>query len=158
MTGEHPARTGAPPRRGLFVTGTDTGAGKTLVAAAIAAALRARGERVCAAKPVLTGTDEPPAGWPPDDALLAAATGQDPADVAPVRFGPAVSPHLAAELAGARLDLGDLAARTLDTGDPEATLVVEGVGGLLVPLVGRASVRDLARALGLPVVVAARAG
>jgi len=145
-------------RRGLFVTGTDTGAGKTVVAAAIAAALRARGEQVAAAKPVLTGIDEPPAAWPPDDELLAAATGQAPTDVAPVRFGPPVSPHLAAELAGTRLAVADLAARTLATGDRDATLVVEGVGGLLVPLGGGASVRDLARALGLGVVVAARTG
>src|SRR5439155_8901753 len=132
--------------------------GKTALAAAIAAGLRERGERVVAAKPVLTGIDEPPAEWPPDDELLAAATGQAGADVAPVRFGPPVSPHLAAELAGMRLVVGELAARTLATGDPGATLVVEGIGGLLVPLGEGASVRDLACALGLGVVVAARPG
>ncbi|TML99899.1 MAG: dethiobiotin synthase [Actinobacteria bacterium] len=145
-------------RRGLFVTGTDTGVGKTVLAAAIAAALRARGERVAAAKPVLTGTDEPPDTWPHDDELLASATSQAPTEVAPVRFGPPVSPHLAAELAGTRLSVAELAARTLATGDGDATLVVEGIGGLLVPLGAGASVRDLARALGLGVVVAARTG
>ena len=62
--------------RGLFVTGTDTGVGKTVVAASILAALRERGERVAAFKPVLTGTDEPAdADWPPDDVLLAGAAG-----------------------------------------------------------------------------------
>ena len=60
--------------RGLFVTGTDTGAGKSVVAAAICAALAARGERVAAFKPVVTGTDDPPGEWPPDHELLAAAT------------------------------------------------------------------------------------
>src|SRR3954453_17295355 len=98
--------------RGVFVTGTDTGVGKSVLSAAIAAALRARGENVAACKPVLTGVDEapgggPPAqargGGPPDDALPAAATGQDPRDVAPLRFGPPVSPHLAAEQAGVEL-------------------------------------------------------
>jgi dethiobiotin synthetase len=142
-------------RRGVFVTGTDTGVGKTALAAAIAAALRARGERVAAAKPVLTGLDE---DGPFDHELLAATTGQPPEDVAPVRFGPAVSPHLAAELAGAALEVGTLAARTLATGRTQDILVVEGVGGLLVPLGPRSSVRDLAAALDLPVVIAARPG
>ena len=62
--------------RGLFVTGTDTGVGKTVVAGAIAAALRARGERVAVYKPVVTGLDEPvEPGWPRDHELLAAAAG-----------------------------------------------------------------------------------
>ena len=91
--------------RGLFVTGTDTGVGKTVVAAAIAAALRAGGARVAAYKPVVTGLDEPAeAGWPRDHELLAAAAGIRPEAVAPRTFGPPVSPHLAAELAGTALD------------------------------------------------------
>jgi dethiobiotin synthetase len=61
--------------RGLFVTGTDTGVGKSVVAAAICAALVSRGERVAAFKPVITGLDEPEGEWPFDDALLAAAAG-----------------------------------------------------------------------------------
>src|SRR4051812_11243838 len=140
-------------RRGVFVTGTDTGVGKTVLSAAIATVLREGGERVAAAKPVLSGTDE---AGPHDHEVLAAATGQDADDIAPVRFGPPVSPHLAAQLAGATLEVGDLVERTLATGAPDDVLVVEGVGGLLVPLSPRASVRDLAVALGLPVVVAAR--
>jgi len=141
--------------RGVFVTGTDTGVGKSVLSAAIVAALRARGEHVAASKPVLTGTDEPPdaGAWPPDDALLAAASGQDPEAVAPVRLGPPVSPHLAAEQAGVELEVASLLPRS--TAD---VLVVEGVGGLLVPLGPRADVRDLAAAIGLPVVVAARPG
>ncbi|MDQ6914415.1 MAG: AAA family ATPase, partial [Actinomycetota bacterium] len=88
--------------RGCFVTGTDTGVGKTIVAGAVCAALVARGEVVAAFKPVVTGLDEePPTGWPYDHELLAAAAGGlDPAAVAPVTYGPPVSPHLAAELAG----------------------------------------------------------
>ena len=147
--------------RGLFVTGTDTGAGKTVVAGAIVAALRGRGERVAAYKPVVTGLDEPAeAGWPRDHELLAAAAGASPEAVAPHRFGPPVSPHLAAELAGVELDLDAMvvaasaAAAEADAG----VLIVEGVGGLLVPLTRDRSVRDLAAALGFPLVVAARPG
>ena len=145
--------------RGCFVTGTDTGVGKTVVAAAIAAALRARGERVAAFKPVLTGTDEPPGpDWPADDVLLAAAAGMQPEDVAPLRFGPPVSPHLAASLAGRTLDPAALVASFARTTADAEAVVVEGVGGLLVPLRQDYLVRDFACALALPLVIAARPG
>ena len=148
--------------RGCFVTATDTGVGKTVVAAAICCALRASGETVAAAKPVVTGLDEPEPGVPPDHVLLASCTGQQPEDVTAQTFGPAVSPHLAAQLAGVTLDVGTLvdAARGAwrDVGGEDAILVVEGVGGLLVPLAAGLNVRDYAVALGLPVVIAARPG
>jgi dethiobiotin synthetase len=146
---------------GVLVTGTDTGAGKTVVSAAIAAALRARGVDVRASKPVLTGTDapaDPAAAAPPDHEVLAAVTGQAPTAVAPLRFGPAVSPHLAAELAGRRLTVAELLDAVRSAAAGGAAVVVEGVGGLLVPLAPGLSVRDVAVALGLPVVVAARPG
>ncbi|HEX4364435.1 MAG TPA: dethiobiotin synthase [Solirubrobacteraceae bacterium] len=139
------------------MTGTDTGAGKTVVAAAICAALRARGERVAAFKPVVTGLDEPDPLWPADHELLAAAAGAQPGDVTTATFGPAVSPHLAAELAEQMLDLAGLVAAASAAATGADVLVVEGVGGLLVPF-GDFDVRDLAVALGLPVVVAARPG
>ena len=145
--------------RGLFVTATDTGVGKTVVAAAILAALRARGESVAAFKPVLTGTDEPvDPDWPPDDVVLAAAAGADPAAVAQARYGPPVSPHLAAELAGQPVDPAALRAAMAERAAGADALVVEGVGGLLVPLTRDYAVRDLARDAGLPLVVAARPG
>lgn len=145
--------------RGLFVTATDTGVGKTVVAAAILAALRARGERVAAFKPVLTGTDEPPdPDWPPDDELLAAAAGMRAEEVAPARFGPPVSPHLAARLAGEQLDPAALRAAFAARAAEADVVIAEGVGGLLVPLTPDYLVRDLARDLGLPLVVAARPG
>jgi dethiobiotin synthetase len=133
--------------------------GKTLLAGAIAAALAARGERVAAFKPVLTGTDEPadPA-WPPDDELLAAATGQKPSAIAPHRFGPPVSPHLAAEMAGETIDPAALLAAARAAASGADALVVEGVGGLLVPLAPGYLVRDFARELALPLLIAARAG
>jgi len=144
---------------GLFVTGTDTGAGKTVVAGSIAAVLASRGERVAAFKPVVTGLDDArDPDWPPDHELLAAAAGVSPEAVAPQRFGPAVSPHLAAELAGTTIDFDGLveAARTLAALND--ILIAEGVGGLLVPLGPDHTIRDLVVELGLPLVVAARPG
>ncbi len=85
--------------RGCFVTGTDTGVGKTVVAAAIVAALREHGVAVRALKPVITGLDEPPHPvWPPDHELLASAAGCAVDEVTLTGYGPPVSPHLAAEL------------------------------------------------------------
>lgn len=147
--------------RGLFVTGTDTGVGKTVVAGAVVAALRARGERVAAYKPVVTGLDEPvEPGWPRDHELLAAAAGVPAGAVTPHTFGPAVSPHLAAELAGVELDVDAMvvAASAAVAEAGADVLVAEGVGGLLVPLTRDHTVRDLAVALGLPLLVAARPG
>jgi dethiobiotin synthetase len=142
--------------RGLFVTGTDTGAGKSVVAAAICAALAERGERVAAFKPVVTGLDEEPGEWPHDHVLLAEAAGgrQAPEGVAPYRFGPPVSPHFAAELAGEAIEpsLIVAAARAHDL------VIAEGVGGLMVPITPGYLVRDLAVDLGLPLIVAARTG
>jgi dethiobiotin synthetase len=142
--------------RGVFVTGTDTGVGKTVLAAALAAALRAEGVDVAAFKPVVTGLDEPQDGRPADHELLAAAAGRPADEVAPHRFGPPVSPHLAAELAGTALDPAALVAAA--RGLRADVVVAEGVGGLLVPLTLGYTVRDLAIDLGWPVVVAARPG
>lgn len=146
--------------RGCFVTATDTGVGKTVLAAAIAACLAARGECVAAYKPVVTGIDEPEPGVPSDHELLAAVTGQRPAAVAPRRYGPPVSPHLAAQLAGDVLDGDELVGGAFEAAArAEAdTLVVEGIGGLMVPLTDTWLVLDFARALALPLVIAARPG
>jgi len=206
------------PVPGCFVTGTDTGAGKTIVAAALCAAMVAAGRRVAAFKPVVTGTDEParaasgpiaegassgagaegtssrpvaegassgtgaegtpfrPVGdgtsgtvpegassgagtpWPADHELLALVTGARPGDVTTRTFGPAVSPHLAAELAGTTIALDVLVASAARAAAGADVLVVEGVGGLRVPLSDEHDIRDLAVALGLPLVVAARPG
>jgi dethiobiotin synthetase len=146
------------PAHGVFVTATDTGVGKTVLAAALCAARGARGDVVRAHKPVVTGVDAPEPGVPADDVLLAEVTGARPHEVAPERFGPAVSPHLAAQLAGRELDPAALLAAARAPLQAPGTVVVEGVGGLLVPLTPTWLVRDLAVALGLPVIVAARPG
>jgi dethiobiotin synthetase len=146
--------------RGLFVTGTDTGAGKSMVAACICAALAARGERVAAFKPVVTGLAEPDGDFPPDHELLAraAGAGQSPAHVAPYRYDPPLSPHLAAELAGETIEPARLVAAARALAADHDVLVAEGVGGLLVPITPGYLVRDLARDLSMRVVVAARTG
>jgi dethiobiotin synthetase len=144
--------------RGLFVTGTDTGVGKTVVASAIAATLADRGERVAVFKPVLTGLN-PAVELPDHDRLrLSARSGQRPQEVSPYRFQPPFSPHLAAELAGVRVKpriLLACAQRAVEAGE---TLIAEGVGGLMVPLTDGFLVRDLAVELHLPIVLVARPG
>jgi dethiobiotin synthetase len=129
-----------------------------VVAGALCAALVERGDAVTAFKPVVTGLDEPAEEWPRDHDLLARATGgrQSPEQVAPYRFGPPVSPHYAAELAGETIDPARLVAAARAAGD--GPLIAEGVGGLLVPITPGYLVRDLAIELGLPVLIAARTG
>jgi dethiobiotin synthetase len=146
--------------RGLFVTGTDTGVGKSVVAAAACAALAARGVRVAAFKPVVTGLGEPVDDWPHDHELLATAANarQTPEEVAPYRFEPPVSPHLAAELAGEAIEPALVLEGARGAAAGADALVCEGVGGLLVPITTGYLVRDLAVDLELPVVVAARTG
>jgi dethiobiotin synthetase len=150
--------------RGLFVTATDTGVGKTVLSAALLAAMAADGRPVRAYKPVVTGLEDPAeiaarGTWPADHELLAAVAGMQPEEVSPLRYGPAVSPHLAAQMAGERIDPERLVAGAHALVPTDAhTLVVEGVGGLLAPLADEYTVCDLASALGLPVVIAARAG
>jgi dethiobiotin synthetase len=141
--------------RGCFVTATDTGVGKTVLSAALLASMRARGLPVRARKPVLTGLDEPEPGRPPDHELLASLSGEAPETVAPARFGAAASPHLAAELAASAIDVPALVADVRGAGNP---VIVEGIGGLLVPLADGWDVRALAGELGLGVLVAARPG
>jgi dethiobiotin synthetase len=143
--------------RGLLVTGTDTGVGKTVLSAALLAAMAAAGERVVAHKPVLTGLEQADSGgWPADHELLAAVTGMRAEEVAPLRYAAAASPQLAAALAGERIEparlLGAVPAQR------PGVLVLEGVGGLLTPFADGYTVRELAAALALPLVIAARPG
>jgi dethiobiotin synthetase len=143
--------------RGFFVTGTGTEVGKTVVAAVIARSLAAAGARVAVFKPAASGMEQ---GAEPDHALLRRAAGSTQADdeIAPYRYQEAVSPHLGAKLAGAQIDPARLLAAVRHASGRADVLVVEGVGGLLVPLTLGYLVRDFARELGLPVVIAANPG
>jgi dethiobiotin synthetase len=143
--------------RGLFVTATDTGVGKTAVACGLVAAWRAAGHDVGAMKPAQSGVTD---GEPSDAALLAAAAGDaDPPElVCPYSFADPLAPAVGARVAGVEISFARVleAARALAA--RHAALVVEGAGGLLVPLTERETYADLAVALGLPVLVVARAG
>lgn len=142
---------------GVFVTGTGTEVGKTVVAAAITHTLAAEGTGVAVFKPAVTGLDDE---GEPDHALLRRAAGSNQADaeIAPYRYGPPMSPHLAAALAGEEIEPARVLAAARAAGASAEALVCEGVGGLLVPLAPGYLVRDLAVELALPLVVAASPG
>jgi dethiobiotin synthetase len=143
--------------RGVFVAGTDTGVGKTLVAAALLHAAAARGLRCAGVKPVAAGCEWRDGHWVNEDALLlqaAATLPLDYAEVNPVALPPAIAPHIAAAQAGLALEVTTLVAAVerVRTRGPDL-LVVEGAGGWLVPLSARETMADLAACLGLPVVL-----
>ncbi len=137
----------------LFVTGTDTGVGKTFVACALATALRTAGRRVAVMKPVETGVTREP-----EDALRLAAAAGDPApldDVCPYRLRAPLAPSVAGRLEGVTIDvehLVDLILRRAATAD---VLLVEGAGGLLVPVAARSTWADVAARARLPVLIVA---
>lgn len=142
---------------GVFVTGTGTEVGKTVVAAAIARTLAGEGLDVAVFKPAVTGLDE---GVETDHALLRRASGsaQSDEEIAPYRYGPPASPHLAAALAGEEIDPERLRQVAAAAAEGTDAIVCEGVGGLLVPLSPGFLVRDLAADLGYPLVVVAGPG
>jgi dethiobiotin synthetase len=143
--------------RGFFVTGTGTEVGKTVVAAVIARSLAAQGQTIAVFKPAVTGLSEPGEA---DHELLRRASGSAQSDeqIVPYRYDTPASPHLAAELAGDRIEPPRLLRSAGRAGADADVLVCEGVGGLMVPLAPGYLVRDLARELGLPLVVAAEPG
>jgi dethiobiotin synthetase len=140
----------------VLVTGTDTGIGKTVVTCAIAAALAARATRVGVVKPVETGCPRVGDELVPEDATALAAAAGDPAPLAalcPHRLPDPLAPALAAERAGIAIDVAALAAHVRARAAAVDVLLVEGAGGLLVPLTRAASFADLARLAGARVVV-----
>ncbi len=143
--------------RGLFVTGTDTGVGKTEVAVAIVIGARARGIDVGAMKPAQSGVGD---GLPTDaDRLRAAAGETDPAElVCPYALRAPLAPAVAARLEGVEISMAHVLACAAELSRRHQATVVEGAGGLLVPLTASETYADLAVALGMPVLVVARAG
>jgi dethiobiotin synthetase len=143
--------------RGVFVTGTDTGVGKTLCACVLVHALRGRGLRVAPMKPVAAGAAAHGDGWANEDTLaLAAAAGPGAPShpqITPVLLREPVAPHIAAAREGRAIDLEPLLAAHRQLASRWDFTVVEGVGGFRVPLGPALDARDLAVALGLPVVL-----
>jgi dethiobiotin synthetase len=131
----------------LFITGTDTGVGKTRVAAALCHALAARGLRVAAMKPVASGCALTPEGLRNEDALTLLAAMNVRArysDVNPYAFAPAIAPHIAAREAGVDIDFGVLDRAYDRLRMQSQALIVEGAGGWLAPLDGSRGFADLA--------------
>lgn len=147
--------------RGIFVTGTDTGVGKTFVTAGVARLLRQQGCAVRVCKPVATGARKVGERWLSDDTLqladAAGQTGQWEA-VTPWTFPDPVAPPVAARRQKVTLELPALVAAVCQQQRGDAALLVEGVGGLLCPLTEQHTVADLAAALQLPLVIVARRG
>jgi len=143
--------------KGIFVTGTGTEVGKTVVAAVIARTLAAEGKRVSVFKPAVTGIEEE---GETDHALLRRASGSQQTDeeIAPYRYDPPASPHLVAALAGEEIDPQRLREAAAAAAADADAIVCEGVGGLLVPLSPTYLVRDLAADLGYPLVIVAAPG
>ena len=142
--------------RGIFVTGTDTGVGKTLFAAAVLLRLAEAGISAAAAKPVSAGCRRQAGRLINADAeLLAGLAGvRRPIEVVnPFAFEPAIAPHIAAAEAGVELDARRVVEACREAGAGADFLVVEGAGGWRVPLTGAGTMAEIAAGLGLPVVL-----
>ncbi len=140
----------------LLITGTDTGVGKTLVTCGLAASLVARGKRVAVMKPAETGCEERAGGLHGSDASLLAffSNCSLPLDeLCPYRFAPPLAPSVAAELEGVSIRPGKIVTLFRRMSDRHDVVLVEGAGGLLVPLADRYTFADLAHDLEVSVLV-----
>jgi dethiobiotin synthetase len=141
---------------GIFVTGTDTGVGKTLVAVSLVKALVGHGLRVSVMKPIASGSEHTPAGLRNGDALALAEASNlavPYATINPYCFEPPVSPHIAAEEAGIEVDLRLIRDRFEALASGADFAVVEGAGGWYAPITASASMSDLPKLLDLPVLL-----
>ncbi len=144
------------PMTSFYITGTDTGVGKTLASAALLHVLRTRGLRSVGMKPVASGCVETSAGWRNDDALAlleASAPPPEYADLNPYALPQPLAPEIAAREAGVDIELGKIVASYRRLRASADAVVVEGVGGWAAPLSATLDQADLVRALRLPVVM-----
>jgi len=138
--------------QGFFVTGTDTGVGKTLVACALLQGLSAAGKSAVGMKPVAAGRERD--AWEDVEALARMSTVRAPkAFVNPYAFDPPIAPHIAAELAGVEIDTETVATAYARLAGIADIVIVEGAGGFMIPLNRRETGADLARMLQLPVIL-----
>lgn len=143
-------------KAGYFITGTDTGVGKTLVAAALLQAFAGRGLRAVGMKPVASGCETTAAGLRCEDVASLMAAGNVAASaewVNPYALVPPVAPHIAAAQAGQEISIDVIAQAFHKLSAMADVVVVEGVGGFMVPLNAREDTADLAQRLGLPVIL-----
>jgi len=142
------------PFKGIFVTGTDTGIGKTMVSAALAHFLTERGLRVGVMKPVESGVDDPSA-LGGDGALLQWASGSrdQMEEITPYRLRAPLAPAQAATKEGLFIDFSALVATARTLGERHDFLIIEGAGGLMTPISGGLLMADLAKGIGLSLLV-----
>lgn len=147
----------AEPGRGIFITGTDTGVGKTMVAAALARFLVKKGLKVGVMKPAESGVDDP-VGLGPDAALLAWAANTDdaPDDISPYRFKAPLAPSVAAQHENIRILPGLIQEKLEKLQGKSDYMIIEGAGGLMVPMSGGFLVADIARQARLPLMIVSR--
>ena len=145
---------------GFFITGTDTGVGKTALSALLLAELRRRGINAAPMKPVQTGVRDQESGDLDYSLSMAGMTIQEEIRslMSPYRFEPACSPHLAAELTGTEIKVSAIVNAAQKLASEYDRLIIEGAGGVLVPLNRYETMLDLMKALSLPVILAARPG
>jgi len=143
-------------QQALFITGTDTGVGKTEVTLGLMAALQRRGFSVLGMKPVAAGCELTADGPRNDDALRIQAQGStrlDYARINPYAFAPAIAPHIAAAQVGIEMQIEPIQRAFDDLAAEADWILVEGAGGWRVPLGPALTLADLAKVLGLPVVL-----
>lgn len=141
---------------GFYITGTDTGIGKTVASTALLHALRAQGLRAVGMKPVASGCEPSPTGWRNEDALaLLDASAPQPAyaDLNPYALPLPLAPEIAAREAGVEIELAKIVSAFERLRASADAVVVEGVGGWLAPLSAVLDQPDVVRALRLPVVM-----
>lgn len=146
--------------KGLFITGTDTGVGKTVISGAIIAALRSRGINAGAMKPLETGCLTLGKSLQPSDGAFLKSIAQmdDPLNrITPLCFESPLAPLVASEIEGREIDLRRIRTNFKRLTEKYEALIVEGIGGLLVPVKRDYFVLDLAKELGFPIVIVARA-
>lgn len=144
--------------QGIFVTGTDTGVGKTIVSAVLARVLKNRGINVGVMKPVTSGCPDAEPLISEDAQLLAFGAGIDPLpeESAPYRFKAPLAPSVAAAMEGKKINFSVIAEAYEELASRHDFVIVEGAGGLMVPLAGGLLMADLANHLRLPLLVVAR--
>ena len=138
--------------KGFFVTGTDTGIGKTTVSCALLHTFATQGKKVVGMKPIAAGSEN--GHWMDVEWLLTTSNvNVSRQHINPYAFDPPVSPHIAAQQAGTEIDLAVIHRAYLELGKQAEIVVVEGAGGFLVPINPRQNGADLAQILNLPVIL-----
>jgi dethiobiotin synthetase len=145
--------------KGLFITGTDTGVGKTLIAGAIAKILRQSSKNVGVFKPVATGCKKTQQGFVSEDTQFLAHCADNEFgldEINPVTFGTPAAPLACEKIEGKKVDLEKIAAAYKQICQKSDFVIVEGIGGIKVPITDKFDVLSLAKAFNLPVVVVAK--